>query len=227
MKDADQANPHPLRSGWDAARTNALPGTIILLVALAVLIGYHRWPAFHDMLEVISDWKLRYGFLFSAVSTAVFGGLLPVIFRMIPAETRSDPQWRYLPFFLGFWALKGIEVDALYRLQAWMFGDTSSPWVVLVKVIFDQGIYVPLWAVPIMVLAYLWKASGFRIGATRRKLGRHWYSRRCLPLLIANWGVWIPAVAVIYNLPLALQLPLQNLVLCLFVLLVMIMTRDD
>ena len=227
MGNNDQAGPHPLRRGWDAARTNALPGAIIVLVALGVLLGYHHWTAFRDGLEVISAWKLRFGYLFSAVSTAVFGGLLPLLFRLIPPETRKDPQWRHLPFFLGFWAFKGIEVDALYRLQAWMFGDTSSPWVVVVKVIVDQFVYCPLWAVPTMVLAYLWKDSGFRVGTTGRKLGSRWYSRRCLPLLVANWGVWVPAVAVIYNLPLALQLPLQNLVLCLFVLLVMILTREE
>ncbi|MCK5806598.1 MAG: hypothetical protein KAI66_27460, partial [Lentisphaeria bacterium] len=76
MGNNDQAGPHPLRRGWDAARTNALPGAIIVLVALGVLLGYHHWTAFRDGLEVISAWKLRFGYLFSAVSTAVFGGLL-------------------------------------------------------------------------------------------------------------------------------------------------------
>ena len=55
----------------------------------------------------------------------------------------------------------------------------------------------------------------------------HWYATRCLPLLMANLGVWVPAVAVIYALPLALQLPVMNLVLCLFVLFVMILTREE
>jgi FtsH-binding integral membrane protein len=44
-------------------------------------------------------------------------------------------------------------------------------------------------------------------------------------LLVATWGVWVPAVAVIYLLPTALQLPLQNVVLCFFTLLVIFMTR--
>jgi hypothetical protein len=37
--------------------------------------------------------------------------------------------------------------------------------------------------------------------------------------MIANIAVWIPAVAIIYALPTALQLPLQNLVLLFFTLL--------
>lgn len=225
MENIDGSN--PLRRGWRAARTNALPGLIIALVALGVLVGYHRWPAFHDLLEVVRGWKLRFGFAFSALSTAFFGGLLPVFFRLIPAETRKDPQWRALPFFIGFWAYKGIEVDVLYRLQAWAFGDTTEVWVVMVKVAIDQFVYCPLLAVPMMTLGYLWKECGYSVAAVRRRLGRRWYVTRCLPLLIANLGVWVPAAAVIYSLPLALQLPLQNLVLCLFVLLVMMLTREE
>ena len=216
-----------VRRGWEAARTNALPGLIIALAALGVLVAYHRWPAFHDLLEVVRGWKLRFGFAFSALSTAIFGGLLPVLFRLIPAATRRDPQWRSLPFFVGFWAYKGIEVDALYRLQAWIFGDTTNLWVVAAKVFIDQFIYCPIWAVPTMMLAYLWKECGFSVAGVRRRLGERWYLTRCLPLLIANLGVWVPAVAIIYALPLALQLPMQNLVLCLFVLVVMMLTREE
>ncbi len=215
-----------VRRGWEAARTNALPGLIIVLVALGVLVGYHQCPAFHDMLEVVRGWKLRFGFAFSAVSTALFGGLLPLLFRLIPRETRKDPQWGSLPFFVGFWAFKGMEVDALYRLQAWIFGDTTSVGVVAVKVLVDQFVYCPIWAVPTMMLGYLWKECGYSVAEVRRRLGPRWYATRCLPLLMANLGVWVPAVAIIYALPLALQLPVMNLVLCLFVLLVMMLTKE-
>jgi len=218
------ARTNPFRLGWQAARTNALPGVIIAAIALGVLTGYHRWPAFHDALESVRGWKERFGFLFSAISTAFFAGLLPLLFRLIPRETRKDPQWRHLPFFLIFWAIKGIEVDLLYRLQAWAFGDTADARVVVVKVIIDQLVYVPFWAVPTMVLGYLWKDSGFRLRDTKQNLGSRWITNRCIPLMIANWGVWIPAVAIIYNLPMTLQLPMQNLILCLFVLLVMMLT---
>jgi hypothetical protein len=46
-----------------------------------------------------------------------------------------------------------------------------------------------------------------------------------LPTLIANFGVWVPAVAIIYALPTPLQLPLQNLVLCFFTLLLAHLNR--
>lgn len=218
------ARPNPFRLGWQAARTNLLPGAIIVILALGVLVGYHKWPAFHDALEQVRVWKDRFGFLFSAVSTAFFAGLLPLFFRLIPKETRNDPQFRHLPFFLAFWALKGLEFDALYRIQAWIFGDNADAGTVVTKVLVDQFVYVPFWGVPTLLICFLWKDCGYSPRETRRQLNRRWFTDSAIPLLIANWIIWIPAVAIIYNLPMTLQLPLQNLILCLFVLLVMILT---
>jgi hypothetical protein len=55
-------------------------------------------------------------------------------------------------------------------------------------------------------------------------MGERWYRRRVLPVMVSNWGVWIPAVSIIYMLPPALQLPLQNLVLCLWALMLIFLT---
>jgi hypothetical protein len=38
--------------------------------------------------------------------------------------------------------------------------------------------------------------------------------------MVANMGVWLPAVIIIYALPTPLQLPLQNIVLCFYTLIV-------
>jgi hypothetical protein len=45
--------------------------------------------------------------------------------------------------------------------------------------------------------------------------------------LIANMAVWVPAVAVIYALPTPLQLPMQNMVLCFYTLIVAHQMRAD
>ncbi|MDY7107501.1 MAG: hypothetical protein SYC29_02585, partial [Planctomycetota bacterium] len=124
-------------------------------------------------------------------------------------------------------ATKGIEVDALYRLQATMFGEGARIGIILPKVLIDQFVYVPLWAVPSTVIAYLWRDCGYRLPALRRHLGRRWYRRRVVPLMLSNWGVWVPTVAIIYCLKLPLQLPVQNLILCLWALLVMFLTDEE
>jgi hypothetical protein len=45
-----------------------------------------------------------------------------------------------------------------------------------------------------------------------------------LPITVANVAVWVPAVVAVYLLPLPLQLPMQNLVLCLWALMLVFMT---
>ena len=46
-------------------------------------------------------------------------------------------------------------------------------------------------------------------------------------LLLSTWLVWIPATAIIYSLPSALQVPLFSLTLCFFVLLVSVFSADQ
>jgi hypothetical protein len=43
-------------------------------------------------------------------------------------------------------------------------------------------------------------------------------------VLLGIWVVWIPATSIIYSLPLPLQIPLFNLVLCFYVLTVSALT---
>ena len=46
-----------------------------------------------------------------------------------------------------------------------------------------------------------------------------------MPVLITTWAVWIPLMAVIYSLPLALQFPLFALGLAFWVLMMTYMTN--
>ncbi len=47
-----------------------------------------------------------------------------------------------------------------------------------------------------------------------------------MPTLLATWAVWIPLMAIIYSLPLALQFPLFSLALTFWVLLLTYMTNS-
>ncbi len=47
-----------------------------------------------------------------------------------------------------------------------------------------------------------------------------------VPTLLATWAVWIPLMAIIYSLPLALQFPLFSLALTFWVLLLTYMTNS-
>jgi hypothetical protein len=125
-----------------------------------------------------------------------------------------------------YWAYKGFEVSVFYAWQARWFGEGKGVATIALKTFNDQFVYCPLFAAPVTWLVYNWVEHGFS-GATLAAEWRRpgWYARCVLPLLVTTWVVWVPAVAVIYILPTALQLPLQNVVLCFFTLLVIFMTR--
>ena len=94
-----------------------------------------------------------------------------------------------------------------------------------------EAVSPALLAVPPTALAYAFKDADLSLKRTldpirRQGLGR-WMYQVVLPLLLSNWGVWIPAVVVIYCLPLPLQLPMQNLVLCFWSLLLIFQVRPE
>ena len=205
--------------GLRGARANFLPGIVLWVVSLTVVLAYYYHAPTRALLEQLAVFKARTGFLYSFVATSVFGGLLPFLYLRADPASRNRYAWSHLWFFLVFWGYKGVEVDLFYRAQALLFGSTVNMRTVLSKMIFDMFFFCPIYAIPVTVLAYASRSEGLR-----RVLQRAWqrpgfYAREILPPMIANSGLWIPAVCLIYALPLPLQIPLFNLVLCFSTLL--------
>ena len=221
----------PLIRAWNqgiaAARHNRKPAIFLWLFGIALILSYFYVPPVTNVLESVRELKQKWGLLFAAISTATFGGLIPYVITRWFVRDLKYVGWIYLVSNLIFWALKGIEVDLLYIFQSWMFGNEVNVQTVLSKVAFDQFVFMPLLGGLNMVLFYLWRDCGFSCSRFRKSLGKNWYWNKILPVLISNWFVWIPACAIVYCLPLGLQLPIQNLVLCFWVLIVAFMTESQ
>ena len=123
------------------------------------------------------------------------------------------------------WGLDGTLVDLLYRNEAAWFADVATLPVVAAKICVDQFGYNPLFAAPFGVLTYEWKNSGISLQPIRDLFTWKHYHDKIIPTLLATWAVWIPLMAIIYSLPLALQFPLFGLALTLWVLLLTYMTN--
>jgi hypothetical protein len=197
-----------------------VPGLVLQAVALALVVAYYQHPATHAAVEQLSAFHDRAGLPFGVVSTGLFGGLLPFLYLRVRRATRARFTWAGGATLTAFWAYKGLEVELWYRLLARTVGDDNSVGTVIVKMLLDQFVYCPILAVPVTVLLYEWIEANFAASTVLAdvKEGR-WYRRRVVHVLVSNLGVWIPAVCIIYALPTPLQLPLQNLVLCFFTLL--------
>lgn len=213
----------PLRRG---VRANVIPGVVLQAFALALVLGYYFVPALRAPFDTVGAWKQEGGYLFSAASTALFGGVIPFFVLWFSGLIERRQAIPTLLFYAGFWLWKGVEVDAFYRTQAELFGSGTTPGILLPKVFVDQFIYNPLWAAPTQALCFLWKDSDFRLETLRTKLHEQALRVRIVIILVSTWVVWIPAVAIIYSLPSALQVPLFNLVLCFWSLLLSFVSRQ-
>jgi hypothetical protein len=119
----------------------------------------------------------------------------------------------------------GTEIQILYTLQGKVWAELPKWLEVGISTVIDQFVFVPFWAVWTLVLAYFWKDHGYSVKRTREAMGGgfiHWYREKVWPVVVTNWFIWVPSVIMIYSLPAPLRLPLMQMILCLFVLVITI-----
>ncbi|MBN2811156.1 MAG: hypothetical protein JXP39_04630 [Spirochaetales bacterium] len=220
-----------LRAGLSSARENALPGLVLWLVAMAVVLGYYFFSPVTDALETLGALKARGGFLYSAIATAIFGGLIPFFWRSAMNRKSGQSSWPVRPwqaglFLAAFWAWKGVEVDLFYRFQDILFGAGAEASKIIPKVLMDQFVYNPVWAAWTQILAYWWLENSFRPASLADRALWSSIGPRVLSILISTWGVWIPMVSIIYAMPSNLQIPLFNIALCFWSLMLSSLTKE-
>ena len=208
-----------LQASLRGMRRNFLPGVVLWLVGLALVLCYYQLPVAHPLYERIAQWKAAGGFAFSAVSSSLFGGAIPFLALLALGRIPRGRGRGIACFLIGFWALRGMEIDGLYRIQGQLFGTGTDVWTVVKKVAVDQLVYSVMWSAPFSLIAYRWKDAAFDTGVLRVLTQRAFWLGEVPVVVISLWGVWIPAVAIIYSLPADLQIPLFNVVLCFWVLL--------
>ena len=216
------------QKGVAAAKHNLYPAIGLWVFGVLLIICYFYVAPVRDWLNQLAVFKSNTGWIFAAISTAIFAGVIPVVIpRLFGTDNSSQLGLAYLSSNILFWAYKGIEVDLFYILQARLFGNDSDLSTILSKVAVDQLIYAPALGLLTVVLFYLWRDNQYAGEKFRVALGQRWYRNKVLPVLISNWFVWGPACVIIYLLPLGLQLPIQNLILCFWVLILSFFTEKN
>lgn len=221
------ANPVSIKSSILAAlKQNLLPGLVLQFFALATVLTYFFVPASQSVFAWFGVLKQQYGYAYSFVATAIFGGLLPFLYLWATkALDARRSLLGLLVFYLVFWGLKGMEVDFFYRLQGEWFGYQNNLATIASKTAVDQFLYSALWAAPGITIVYLWMAGGYGIKAWLAAMDREFFCVKIPTVIFSNWLVWIPAVSIVYSMPQDLQIPLFNLVLCFWVLLLAILNK--
>src|SRR5438309_5865401 len=195
---------------------------------LALLIAFYTSRSVSTVLSQLAEFKRAHGLAFVIIASVSAGALIPELFLIIFFQ-RGRPKGRNLRnllFTIPVWGFDGALVDLLYRGEAALLGDVVTLPVVAAKICIDQFGYNPFFAVPFGVLTYEWKNSGVSMHAVRELVTWKHYRNKIIPTLLATWAVWIPLMAIIYSLPLALQFPLFGFALSFWVLLLTYMTNQ-
>ena len=217
----------PLTLGWEAARANAVPALIIQTIMLVLLVAFYTNPIVAGALWQLAEFKRAHGATFVILTAIAVGALIPELFLIVLFQ-RGRPNRRNLRnllFTIPVWGFDGWLVDLLYRGEAALLGDVASAPVVLAKICIDQFGYNVLFAAPFGVLTYEWKNNGISLRPVKELFTWRHYRDKIFPTLLATWAVWIPLMAIIYSLPLALQFPLFGSALSFWVLLLTYMTN--
>lgn len=206
-------------------RQNRASCLALNILAISLVVSYYQVPALAGFWESLGALKLRWSFAFACVSTMFAAVVMPTFIQLAQGTLPQEGKWKRLTLLMLFWGYRGMEIDLFYRLQGMIFGHGNDAATLVKKVVFDQFVASPLWFVPTYVIALRWVEMGGSWSRTRASLDRVFWMRTCPTVLVTNWLVWIPALALVYSLPAALQFPLFSVVMCCFILIVTVMAR--
>ena len=193
-----------------AVRRNAVPMVVLWAVAVAAVAAYYAFPTVAAALEPLSRWQTESGWLAAFANRVVFCGLLPGAFLLAVRSIRP-PRVALVIFAYCLWGgLWGVACDLFFTLQTALFGAGCDFLTLAKKTLVDQFVWNMFVCTPANAAFFPWVESGFtRPGSVRSGF---------LPMLLANWIVWMPVMAAVYAFPLPLQIQLVGLASALWML---------
>lgn len=192
-------------------RANLIPMLILWVVAVVVIVSYNTLPIFASALEPLQRWQTSGGWLAAFANRAVFCGLLPGIIMAIVPSIRPRRPWLAILAQIAWLGVFGVFCNAMYSLNAWLFGTGTDIGTLVGKTLVSQFIWTPfVFAVPSSALC-LWIACDFSRTRLVRDWPKHYLSRMYFPFLLSNWVVWIPVMMVVHAFPTPLQIQLSGL----------------
>lgn len=208
-----------VRSGWQGARANLVPGLVIISLAALLVLSYYTFPAVRAAMAGLQNVRQAWGVWFAMLTSAVGAGLIPGVYLMAVGKARRDLRgWLDLLFTCLVWSSTMVLVDYFYIFQDWFWGAGVTFTRVIAKMLLDQFVFTPLLSIPYMALGFRLRDLDYNPRALGNALRDDWVVKVIVPMLVACWLTWIPGTLVVYALPLSLQIPLMVLIQCFFAL---------
>ena len=176
----------PWRVGWESIRANWLPMVVLWLLAAALVAGYTYVPCVKAALQPVFDFQTGGGWKAAVLNRIVFCGLLPGAFLLTIRSIRPPrPLLTVLAncVWMGAW---GVASNAFFTLQTQKFGSGHDIATLAVKVLVDKCVW--------------------SLARCRAEWPRSYLRQIYLPILLADFSVWIPVQFAVYVFPLPLQI---------------------
>jgi len=210
--------PSPLATAVQSVRANLVPMLVLWALAASLLYSYYLVPGGAALFDPLMAWQTKGGCLAAFLNRIVFLGVLPGIFLLSVKSIRpSRPYLTVLAYSLwgGAW---GVFDDVFFTFLAWLFGDGTDLGTLVLKTLAGQLIGTVLVGLVPGVLFFRWVSADFSVSRVRAEWPQRFFREACLPLLLANWIVWIPVSICTYAFPLPLQIQLVGLAGCFWML---------
>lgn len=209
-----------------ALKSNIVAALFLQVIAVFIGLCYFYWPPARPIFSSIAQLKVEYGISYAVLATAIFGGIIPYCYLFLSGKLGPQVIKQFI-FYCLLWAAMGGIIDTFYGLQAYLFGDDTRWLTVVKKTAFDQFVFSAFLTCPLLTILYMWKDNGFSCITARAQFKAATLFIKITTTVVTNWLIWIPSVSLIYMMPIALQLPLFNLVLCLFVLVLSALQHEE
>lgn len=199
--------------GIRSVRRNWPPILILQLAAMALLVCYYSNPSFRLALGQVAQAKENGGLVAAALAGAISAGLAPEAAKFFTGKLKKfDAAWlEKLAVTTFIYALIGVFVDILYRVQALAFGSGNAPVTLALKTAVDMLLFSPFISIPVACTLFVIYEVRYDPTKVLAELRDRFYRRRIAPSLLLCWCFWTPVLFCVYAFPVPLQFPIAML----------------
>jgi hypothetical protein len=218
-----------LKPGAAAVKRYWRPFLALQAMAVILVVTYYNSEGARRLCDTLSDIRKSWGIWFVLISSPIAGVVVPEIAKSLMLRGRRyDGQWLSDTLYaMALFTINGVIIDAIYRLQAMLFGDDASFTTVLCKVLADQFIMTPIYGIPYWAIMFGWRRNGYSVLATAREISPRWYMSKVLPIMIPAWLYWFPMVTMVFAMPGPLQFWLFCLAIAAWSLVMLFLARGE
>ena len=200
-----------------AFKSNIIPGVVVISLSIIIAILYSNETFLTYFLEDVADLKYNLSYVYSFLSTSIFMGIIPWTFSVFKKRILPGKRIESFLFMFFMYGLIGVQSDAFYRIQNLLFGDDGVSSIIK-KVLFDQFVWTFFYMSHVNYWTNWIVTNQMADPQCTKTSIMKYLSYDWIIGLLSGYMIWIPACSVIYFFQEDLQIVINNLIGCFFVI---------